>query len=208
VTLPPETVNATLGVHDLVNAWMDERAIYDEPRAYIHDLIDRAVRQAHTYALAGAGRRILTVAEVADRLGISVMAARKRIAEASPPILPVKRVGPSSLYMVEDLPAIATVHIQGVIGEGRTTRYVAAKMRKAIAQVHHKATIKRLQKAPTVRWPDFDGSPITVKLPVARTDYRALEIWAKQDGWTGVNHLLQALIVSYTEVSKRWKEKP
>lgn len=131
--LPPETINSTLDAHDQINKWMDRFDI-GHHRSVIHDLVDEAVRNAHLYAIAGAGSRILTIPEIADRLNISVETVRNRLAEASPPILPVKVIKGMRLFMVEDLPAIASAHMKGVIEDGQNTRYVAAKLRKAISQ--------------------------------------------------------------------------
>ena len=201
--LPPETINSTLVAHDLINLWMNKHEIYDEERAHIHDVLDQAVRNAHLFALAGAGSRILTVAEIADRLNISETNVRNRLAEASPPILPVKTVGAIKLYMVEDLPAIASVHMQGVIGYGQQTRYVAAKLRKAMAQVQHKTVIKRLRSDPDVRWPDIDGSPRVVRVEVSQSAGRYFEEKAKKDGWKDSAHLLRAFVAAYNELTKR-----
>jgi len=203
LSLPPETINATLETHDAINAWMDEHEIYGEERAKIHDLVDHTVRSAHLFAMAASGSRILTTAEVADRLGVSIDTVRKRLREASPPILPIKQVGTHRLFMVEDLPAIATAHMQGVAGDLQNTRYLAAKLRNAIAKVKHHATIKRLSKDATVRWPDIDGRIRIYQLEVARTEGDRMERAAIEDGWDNAEHLLRAFIVSYNELSKR-----
>ena len=204
--LPLETVNATLDVHETANRWMDLHEV-GTSRAIIHDLIDQAVRDAHIFALAEAGRRVLTRQEIAGRLGLSEPTVRRRIAAASPPILPVKMVNNIPLYMVEDLPAIATAHIQGVVEEGLNTRYIAAKMRKAIAQVHHKTVIKRLSDTPSIKWPDVYGRPITLTLKVDAETKKTAEEQAKKDGWKDINHLILGFLVSYNEISRRWKEK-
>jgi len=203
VELPPETVRSTLNGHYLINLWMDRHKIYDEERAAMHDVLDRAVKSAHLFALAGAGSRILTIAEIADRLSISETNVRNRLAEASPPILPVKVIKGMKLYMVEDLPAIATVHMQGVIGDGQQTRYVAAKLRKTIAQVKHKTVVKRLRSDPDVRWPDIDGSPRVVRVEVSQSAGKFFEEKAKKDGWKDSAHLLRAFIAAYNEITKK-----
>lgn len=182
---------------------MDVLEIYDNPRAAIHDALDRAVWSAHLFALAGAGSRILTVAEIADRLNISETNVRNRLAEASPPILPVKVIKGMKLYMVEDLPAIASAHMKGVIGDGQNTRYVAAKLRKAMAQVQHKTVIKRLRADPDVRLPDIDGSPRVVRVEVSKSAGAYFEKKAKKDGWTDSAHLLRAFIAAYNELTKK-----
>ena len=204
--LPQETINATLDIHDAINGWMDLHSV-GYTREIIHNLVDEAVRDAHIYALAGAGRRILTQQEIADRLGISLSTVRRRIADATPPILPVKTVGNIPLYMVEDLPAISTAHIKGVAEEGLNTRYIAAKMRKVIAQVHHKTVIKRLSDTPSIKWPDVYARPITLTLKVDAETKREVEIQAKKDGWKDINHLILGFLASYNEISRRWKEK-
>lgn len=201
-SLPPETINATLETHDSINEWMDRHDIYGEERAQIHDMLDQAVRTAHMYALAGAGARILTTSEVAERLNISVDTLRKRLAEADPPISPVKKVGMVNLYMVEDLPAIATLHMQGVIADGLNTRYVAARIRKAISSAKHGQTRKRLQKAPSVRWPDIDGRPRVYRIEVAQQDAKILDATAKQEGWPTTENLTRALVLAYLEGRK------
>lgn len=204
--LPQETINATLDIHDEINTWAPFAEL-GEVRPFIHDLIDQAVRDAHIFALAGAGRRVLTRQEIAGRLGLSESTVRRRIADASPPILPVKMVGNIPLYMVEDLPAIATAHIQGVVEEGLNTRYIAAKMRKTIAQVHHKTVIKRLSDTPSVKWPDVYARPITLTLKVDAETLKNAGEQAKKDGWKDINHLILGFLVSYNEISRRWKEK-
>lgn len=201
--LPPETIQYTLLIHDHLNTWMDRHKIYDDERAYVHDLIDNAARNAHLFALAGAGSRILTVPEIAGRLNISETNVRNRLAEASPPILPAKVIKGMKLYMVEDLPAIATAHMQGVIGDGQNTRYVAAKLRKAISQVQHKTVIKRLRADPDVRWPDIDGSPRVVRVEVSKSAGAFFEEKAKKDGWKDSAHLLRAFIAAYNELTKK-----
>lgn len=201
--LPPETTRSTLDAHDQINEWMDRYSVFGITRGEVHDIVDEAVRNAHLFAIAGAGSRILTVPEIADRLNISVSNVRKRLAEASPPILPVRCIGSIPLYMVEDLPAIATVHMQGVIGDGQNTRYVAAKLRKAMAQVQHKTVVKRLRADPDVRWPDIDGNPRVVRVEVSKSAGKFFEEKAKKDGWTDSAHLLRAFIAAYNELTKR-----
>lgn len=182
---------------------MDRHEIYDEERAYIHDLVDSAVRSAHSFALAGAGSRILTIPEVADRLGVSIKTVHNRLSEASPPILPVKTIGSMRLYMVEDLPAIASAHIKGVIEDGQHTRYVAAKLRQAISKTQHKTVIKRLRDDPDVRWPDIDGNPRVVRVEVSQSAGEFFEKKAKKDGWKDSAHLLRAFIAAYNELTRK-----
>ena len=201
--LPPETINSTLDAHDKINDWMDAKNIYGDLRSYIHDIVDEAVRNAHIFALAGAGSRILTVPEIADRLNLSTMSVRRRLAEASPPILPVKMIGSMPLFMVEDLPAIASAHMKGVIEDGDNTRYVAAKLRKAISQVQHRTVVKRLRADPDVRFPDIDGSPRVVRVEVSKSAGEYFEKKAKKDGWTDSAHLLRAFIAAYNELTKK-----
>ncbi len=201
--LPPETINSTLDAHDIINHRMDMLEVYGDIRAALHDSLDEAVRSAHLFALAGAGSRILTVPEIADRLNISETNVRNRLAEASPPILPAKVIKGMKLYMVEDLPAIASAHMKGVIEDAQNTRYVAAKLRKAISQVQHKTVIKRLRADPDVRWPDIDGSPRVVRVEVSKSAGAFFEEKAKKDGWKDSAHLLRAFIAAYNELTKK-----
>lgn len=185
---------------------MDARGIGPE-RAEIHIAIDDLVRDAHLYALGDAGSRILTQQEVCDRLHISMHTLKKRLAEASPPILPAKVAGPYRLYLVDDLPAIATTHIKGVVEDAETTRYISAKIRAAVTKVKHASTIKRIQKNAGVKWPDIDGEPRTYRVDVAKLDAIALKENALSDGWESPNHLLRGLIVLYNEISKEKKRR-
>lgn len=193
-------------MHELVNKWMDARGIGPE-RAEIHIAIDELVRDAHLYALGDAGSRILTQQEVCDRLNVSPATLKKRLAEATPPILPARVVGPYKLFLVDDLPAIATAHIKGVVEDSETTRYISAKLRSAIAGVKHKSTVKRLMKNAGVRWPDIDGEPRTYRVDVAKIDATWFKKYALDDGWDSPNHLLRGFIVLYNELSKEKRRR-
>lgn len=182
-SLPDETIAEVGRLTNLV----------DSGEMTARDAIREAARAGHVNSIANIHERLLTVNQIAEKIGLSPATVYERIkARGIEAAIPERGV----LYLLDDLPRIALQSIE----DPRLVNYVDARVRKAVYRVNRRTTRPLLKERPEIRYETWDKWPRIVEIKLPRELEKVLTAHIEEEGyWGTIGALGRALFTAYME---------